>query len=188
MTGQLIEYIKKSFLQTDIDKVEIDRYFQIKTLKKNETLLSLNSICRNYYFVNKGVLRVYFIHEGEEHTSWFAFENYFFTELESYINETFSNYCIKAVEDCEILEISKSNINTVFSKYKWWQEFLLFTQQQTILKLIETIKSFQTLSANDRYQDLFKHPDFLQRTTQKDLAKMLGITKHTLSRLRKNKQ
>ena len=109
-------------------------------------------------FCKQGCFEGLLYTRGEEHTSWFAFENYFFTELESYINDTFSNYCIIAVEECEILEISKSNIDGVFSKYKWWQEFLLFTQQQTILKLIETIKSFQTLSANDRYQDLFKHP------------------------------
>ena len=166
---------------------ELSPHFKRKHIKKGSTLLGFNQICRHYFYVEKGALRVYFIEDGQEFTSWFAFENYFFTELESYLTASFSKYAIVAIEDCHILEISKNNMESMLSKYKWWQDFLLATQEQTILKLTETIKSFQTLSAKDRYKDLFNHPDFLQRITQKDLSTMLGITRHSLSRIRKNK-
>lgn len=166
---------------------DLASYFKRTHIKKGDTLLKLNQICRHYFYVETGALRVYFIEDGQEFTSWFAFENYFFTELESYLTTSPTKYEIVAIEACHVLEISKHNMENLLIKYKWWQDFFVATQQQTILKLIETIKSFQTLSATDRYNDLFKHPEFLQRITQKDLSTMLGVTRYSLSRIRKNK-
>lgn len=92
MTDKLIEQIKEQNPNLDINKTELAACFRSRQLGKNETLLSFHSVCRRYYFVNKGSLRIFFLKNGEEYTSWFAFENYFFTELESYTNQNFSQY------------------------------------------------------------------------------------------------
>jgi CRP-like cAMP-binding protein len=185
MTDKLKKQLQKLNPDLDINGTELETCFHLRQLVKNEVLLSFQSVCRYYYFINKGALRIFFLESGQEYTSWFAFENYFFTELESYTNSSFSNYCIVATEETEILEISKSEMDNLLTKYDWWKNFLLINQQQTIVKLTEAIKSFQTQSAKDRYEDLFNYPDFIQRTKQKDLSTMIGITRHSLSRLRK---
>lgn len=183
MTDKLIEQIKKS--NPNINATELDGCFRLRQLGKDETLLSFHSVCRHYYFVNKGSLRIFFLKDGQEYTSWFAFENYFFTELESYANQTFSNYAIVATEETEILEINKTNMDELLTKYDWWKDYLLFSHQQTIIKLTEHIGSFQSDTAKERYEELFDHPEFIQRTKQKDLSSMIGITRHSLSRIRK---
>lgn len=185
MTDKLIEQIKKQNPNLDLNELGIEDYFCSRQLDKGETLLSFHSVCRYYYFVNKGSLRIFFLDNGQEYTSWFAFENYFFTELESYINQTFSNYSIVAIEETEILEISKTDMDNLLSKFDWWKDFLLFSQQQTIIKLTEHIGSFQSKTAKERYDELFAYPEFIQRTKQKDLSSMIGVTRHSLSRLRK---
>lgn len=185
MTEKLIELLQKANPRFVLDEPELDVYFQLMQLKKGEILLDFHTVCRHYYFVNKGALRIFFLNNGEECTSWFAFENYFFTEQESYTNGSFSNYCIIAMEDAEILQISKTDMERLLAEYDWWKDFLLYNQQQIIIKLVESVKSFQTQTAQDRYEKLFHHPEFIQRTKQKDLATMLGITRHSLSRLRK---
>lgn len=176
MIEKLIEQIKKQNPNLDFSKLGIETYFHSRQLDKNETLLSFHSICRHYYFVNKGSLRIFFFENGQEYTSWFAFENYFFTELESYTNQTFSNYAIVATEETEILEIRKTDMDSLLAKYDWWKDFLLFNQQRTIIKLTEHIGSFQSKTAKDRYEELFAYPEFIQRTKQKDLSSMIGIT------------
>lgn len=124
MTDKLIKQIKQLKPNLNIDDAELNSYFYPTELAKNETLLSFRSVCRHYYFVNKGALRIFFLEEGQEYTSWFAFENYFFTELESYANQTFSNYAIVATEQTEILEISKTDMDKLLVKYDWWKDFL----------------------------------------------------------------
>jgi cAMP-binding proteins - catabolite gene activator and regulatory subunit of cAMP-dependent protein kinases len=185
MTDKLIEQLKKLYPNIEKNQSELETCSHLRQLQKDEILLDFHSVCRHYYFVNKGALRIFFLEDGQEYTSWFAFENYFFTELESYTNSSFSNYCIVATEETEILEIGKTDMDNLLKKYDWWKDFLLFNQQQTIVKLTEAIKSFQTQSAKERYEDLFNYPDFIQRTKQKDLSTMIGITRHSLSRLRK---
>ena len=185
MTDKLIKQIKELIPDIGINTAELEKCFRSRVLRKDDTLLSFHSVCRYYYFVNKGSLRIFFLESGQEYTSWFAFENYFFTELESYTHQTFSNYSIVAIEETEILEISKNDMENLLSKFDWWKNFLLFSQQKTILKLTEAVKSFQAQSARERYEDLFSYPDFIQRTKQKDLSTMLGITRHSLSRIKK---
>lgn len=185
MTDKLIGQIKEVIPNPGINKMELETCFRLRQLGKDDTLLSLHSVCRHYYFVNNGSLRIFFLENGQEYTSWFAFENYFFTELKSYTSQTFSRYSIVAIEETEILEISKTDMDNLLSKFDWWKNFLLFSQQKTILKLTDAIQSFQTQSAKERYEDLFRHPDLIQRTKQKDLSTMLGITRHSLSRIKK---
>lgn len=185
MIDKLTKQIINQKPNLNLGEVELEKYFQPRRLDKNETLLSFHSVCRHYYFVNKGSLRVFFIKDGQEYTNWFAFENYFFTELESYTNQTCSKYCIVANEKSEILEISKSNMDYLLTNFSWWKDFLMFSQQQTIVKLTEQIAVFQSKTAKKRYEELFDHPEFIQRTKQKDISSMIGITRYSLSRIRK---
>lgn len=182
---KLIKQIKSLHPDIELSSIGLASWFQTRQLNKGETLLPFQSVCRHYYFVNKGSLRIFFLEDGQEYTSWFAFEDYFFTELESYLQQTFSNYTIVATEETEILEISKNDMDDLLAKFDWWKEFLLFSQHQTILKLMEVVRSFQAQSAKKRYEDLFNYPYLIQRTKQKDLSSMLGITPHSLSRIRK---
>mgnify|MGYP001766975301 CR=1 FL=1 len=188
MTTKLVAYMKSLGIKPDIDQSELEKYFNVRKLKRNEILLSLNSVCRNYYFVNHGALRIDFIIDGLEYTYWFAFENYLFTEFESYNSRTFTHCEIKAIEDSEILEITRKNMELLLSKHKFWQDFQIKSQQQTIIKLTEIIKSFQTQSASDRYADLFHHLGYTGRPDQKDQSTLIGVTKQSLSRTKRSKK
>ena len=187
MTSKIITKIKSYDLNFNIGKLELDTLFELKKLSKNQILLKTDVICKYYYFVNIGALKVTYLNDGEVITSFFAFENYFFTEFESYATGKATKYEIVAIENCEILQISKPKMDFLFNKYPIWRFFLNKTQEETIIKLIDILHQFQTKSASNRYEELFKNPDFIQRAKQKDLSSMLGITKHSLSRIRKKK-
>lgn len=133
------------------------------------------------------MVKISYIVDDEWITSWVAFENYFFTELESYASDTASHYQMTATESTEILQIHKKNVDFLTEKHSWWQKFMFLNHQQTIINLIKVIESFQSQSAQMRYENLFHFPYFLQKIKQKDLATMLGITPYSLSRLRGKK-
>jgi CRP/FNR family transcriptional regulator, anaerobic regulatory protein len=93
-----------------------------------------------------------------------------------------------ALEDCEMLRISKQNFLKLKETPMGMMIFLntaeasfVEKQQQQIDLLLKT--------AEQRYLDLLeKQPLLIQRTPQKHIASYLGITTQSLSRIRKKIQ
>ena len=82
---KLIAYIQKTIPKLKIEEKLLGEAFQKEVLTKDALLLDFGQVCEHYYFVNKRALRIFFYDDnGEEYTSWIAFENYFFTEQFSY--------------------------------------------------------------------------------------------------------
>ena len=157
-------------------------------IKKGDQILKAGSTCAHYYFVVNGAFRIYFLREDKEISNWFAFEDFFFTELESYTFQKPSTFYIEAIEDSDILSITRTNMEDMLSKHASWQEYLRKNWEYAFIKLTNVIVSFQSKSAKERYNELFDFPEFILRTKQKDLSSMIGITHHSLSRIRKMKK
>ena len=98
-----------------------------------------------------------------------------------------SRYAIIAIEEAEVLKIHKQQMDKLLQNNYQWQQFFIQNEQQTILRLMETIELFQRQSAKERYEALFSFPAFIQKVKQKDLATMLGMTKYSISRLKSYK-
>ncbi|GIZ16245.1 Crp/Fnr family transcriptional regulator [Capnocytophaga catalasegens] len=183
---KFINYIQSVISDTQIENSHLEKFCVAKSLNKSDILLDIGQICNYYYFVNQGVLRFfYFTEDGKECARWVAFGNYFFTETESYLKAVPSQYGIIATEKTEILQIHKNHIDFLIEKYDWFAKFLFYNQQETILNLTKVIESFQNQSIKDRYEELFKYPDFIQKVKSKDLASMLGMSKCSISRIKK---
>jgi CRP/FNR family transcriptional regulator, anaerobic regulatory protein len=183
----LIDHIKKTVAISDSELVDIVKSFQTKTLNKNSYLIKAGQYCDYYYFVEQGTLRIYTNINDKEITSWFAFKDYFFTELESYNNKSHTVYNIQAIEKSIILYIPRKEMDLFLDKYPEWTEFIKKTWELSFIKLQQIVLSFQSQSAEERYGGLFKYPEFIQKTKQRDLASMLGISKFSLSRLRRKR-
>ncbi|TXJ22495.1 MAG: Crp/Fnr family transcriptional regulator [Chitinophagaceae bacterium] len=180
-------YIRCIISIDEEELTEIIAAFYYKTIKKDACLLKAGQFCDAYYFVERGALRISTTIDEKAFTSWFAFENYFFTETESYVNTCRSRFSIQAIEESVICSISRKKMDRFLQKSLAWNEFIRKNQEQAFIKLQDVVLSFQVQTATDRYENLFNHPEFLQKVRQKDLASMLGVTPFSLSRLRSKK-
>lgn len=183
----LVKYIKQTVSMSDDELSHITGLFQPKTLEKNSFLIKVGQYCDSYYFVEEGALRIYTEFNQTEITSWFAFKDYFFTELESYNSRHQTRFNIQAIEKSVIYYIPRKEMDVLLEKHMKWGEFVRKNWEYAFIKLEQIILSFQTKSAEERYGDLYKYPDFIQKTKQRDLASMLGISKFSLSRLRRKR-
>lgn len=171
----LDDHIKRTVSVAEDELRDIVSAFHTMTIEKDGHLIKTGQYCDNYYFIESGSLRIYTVINGMENTSWFAFEGYFFTELESYTYQCQSKFNIQAIENCTILYISRKNMNQLLQKYTAWGELVRKTWELAFIKLAQVVLTFQTLSAKERYEHLFDHPEFVQKTKQNDLASMPGI-------------
>ena len=155
------------------------------TFKKNETIKKANSIERYGYFILSGSAGVFVWKESQCICLDIMFEEEFFGDGMSLNTGIESPIETMAIEDTEMIKISKTNWNklkeTEFGKILFLQAAELDfvnKQKQQIDILLKT--------AEERYRELLvDKPKMILRTPQKHIASFLGVTTQSLSRIRK---
>jgi CRP-like cAMP-binding protein len=178
----LKDHIKRTISVTENELEYMVQLFQPMTLEKETHLIRSGQYCDNYYYVESGSLRVYTMVDNLVVTNWFAFEGNFFTDLESYTYQCQAKFNIQAIENCALLYISRSNMNTLLAQYPAWGELVRKTWEQAFLRLSQIVLSVQTISAKGRYEQLFNHQELIQKTPPKELVSLLSITDSPLTK------
>lgn len=161
--------------------------FKPKKLRKKQYLLQSGDVNRYQAFVVKGLLRSYTVDQKDnEHILQFASEGWWVADLSSYLTAEPSILNIDALEDSELLLLDKnaweSSMKSIPALEHYFriilQNHLVSTQKRLLQSLSET--------AEEKYTRFLKtYPECLQRMPQHMIASYLGITRETLSRVRK---
>jgi len=183
---QLSLFIKSRVAVSDNELQAILSKFKSKSFDKGQFILRRGQIARHYYYLHSGALRFCYGEAEQENTAWLALQNEFFTEISSLSPQVPTRFNIEAIEASEILYIDKDDMEALYKQFPVWQEFGRKLWEAMSVRMIDQIVSFQTLSAEDRYLEFMKTPQFIRRVPVKYLASFLGITASSLSRIRKN--
>ncbi|MFZ1704276.1 MAG: Crp/Fnr family transcriptional regulator [Saprospiraceae bacterium] len=186
-------FILKSILTSNIDQDEnLTRELlskcEPKNYQKGEYLLRPGKKLNHAFYVEKGLLRQYFIDvKGKEHILQFAPEGWFLADRESeYLNKP-SSYFIDVIEDVEVLIINKELIQTLSESNPGFVQYQYHLLHRHIASLQKRITLLQSATATERYIDFIEtYPDLLLRIPQTYIASYLGITPESLSRLRQD--
>jgi CRP-like cAMP-binding protein len=178
--------VKHIFLETD-EKEFFITLLQTKSLKPSEYLLREGDICRYETFVTKGCLKTYYQdHNGLEHIIDFSIEEWWADDLLSFFTQTPSKWNIKAIENTEVLQISKNNLEKLYQKVPKFERFFRILFQNAYIAQREQINLALSAPAEEQYiLFLKKKPYAEKRFSQKDIASYLGITPQFLSVLKK---
>jgi CRP-like cAMP-binding protein len=161
--------------------------FQNKSIKKKEFLLRESEICKFEGFVTKGLFRVYHIdNNGFEQVLYFAIENWWITDMDSFTNEKPSNLYIEALEDSEVLLISKKDKEFAYENLPKIEKLFRVMTQKTHIALQRRMIDDLSKTADQRYTDFIeKYSQLSQRLTNLQIAAYLGISHEFLSKIRK---
>lgn len=165
-------------------------YFSLlkkEIIKKKEHYLQAGEISRAIAYVNSGCLRQYIIGEqAKEIIIQFAVEDWWIGDLESFQLEKPSAYFIQALEDSELVLLSRKNFLRAcdeLPKFKIFHEDKVRRNHFATLKRLSMTK-LQT--PEEKYLLLMKEqPELFQRIPLHYIASYLGIEPESLSRLRK---
>lgn len=161
--------------------------YETKKVPKGEFLLQHGEVCRNTFFVEKGLLRMFSIDKnGKEHIIQFAPENWLIGDRSSLYFSEKSNYYIEAVEDSEVSVLQRDFFNNLLEEFPNSIEKSDLVLQKHVKSLQDRINSLLGETAEERYLKFIKmYPDLLLRVPQWMVASYLGITPESLSRVRK---
>jgi CRP-like cAMP-binding protein len=186
MYEKLGQYFKNRTMIDEPTLENIFSYFTLIKTKRNQLLLREGEVCKHYYFVNKGCLRLFTINkDGVEGTRYFAFEGAFGTALPSLIEQTPAFEFVQTIENSELLKISRENffqlVDTVPQFARIYRQIL----EMGFITAQKRIYGFQGFDALQKVRWVMQYqPDFLVRVSNKMAASYLGITPATLSRLK----
>jgi CRP-like cAMP-binding protein len=158
---------------------------KVKELKKKDFLLKSGQISSTVCFIQKGLLRCFYVKEDHEVSSWFMKEGDVIFSIESFYNQVESYESIQALEDCIVYYITFNELEYIYNTFA---EFNYIGRVLTIkyhTLWARQLYSIRMRSAEERFEWLFEnHADLLLRVPAKHLASYLDITEVTLSKIR----
>ncbi|WKN43510.1 Crp/Fnr family transcriptional regulator [Tunicatimonas pelagia] len=157
-----------------------------KTVKKKSILTNFGQFESKVYFLNKGIIQVEIDSSKEIRILDFFFENSFFSSYSSLLNQTASDVRIRAITECDIEIIEYADLQQSYESSLIANKLGRFETEKLYLKRVLREKMLLTENAKDNYLLLTtKYPEVIKRIPLKDIAKYLGITPESLSRIRK---
>lgn len=189
MHDTLLAYINQraTLPLTSDEEALIVATFKPKKLRKKQYFLEEGNVCKYVGFIVKGAMRQYSVDDkGVEHIVQLYIENYWASDRESAIMLTPSKYYIDAWEDTELLIATVADMLDLIEKVPSFGQMTRLMDQRSFIVSQRRLNSAISNSAEKRYEEFAdNHPQFIQRFPQHLIASFLGITKETLSRIRK---
>lgn len=175
-----------------LEEVEFQHFYQqmtVVTLQKGEQLFREGRRCDYAYFVVEGLLKYYYMVDGEERIGQFFFENAWTGDLFSFISRQPSKMNMSAIEDSTLLAISYDKMQQLYKDLPKIERFGRLLVEHTFVSSQQRSASFLTLSPTERY-DLIEctRPKVIARVPQYMIAAYLGIKPESLSRIRKKRR
>jgi CRP-like cAMP-binding protein len=152
--------------------------------KKKSFLLEEGQVSNRVFFIEKGLLRVYYVKDGVELCSGLLCEGGVVISVASFFNRTRSNEYIQALEDLSAYYISYSELEGL---YRELPEFNIVARKlitEYYVRSEERNYMLRRHSAPEKiawFEENFSH--LLGRVPRKDIASYLGVALETLSRL-----
>lgn len=188
MFDLLYQKINEKISITDEEFSYCKSLFIPKKLRKRQYLLQEGDVCKYQAFVEKGLLRSYSIDEkGAEHILHFASEGWWMADLSSYLTGEPSLFNIEAIEDAELLLITKPSWDELMQKLPKFEHYFRILIQNNLVATQKRLMQSLSESAEARYTKFsLTYPDCVQRIPQQMIASYIGVSRETLSRMRKS--
>lgn len=156
------------------------------TLKRKQMLLKTGEICRYSSFVIQGCLRGYSIDEnGDEHVLNFAPRNWWIADMYSLITQKPGVLNIEALEDTEILTLSKIHQEELYIKVPVFERFFRVIIENSLVTYQQRLLDNLSLTAEERYNNFCKrYPTLISALPSKQIASYIGVTPEFFSKMK----
>lgn len=182
----LLNYIKKHVDLTNGEEAILISKVSSRKYLKGQYILQHGDICKFANFIISGCTKTFYLDdEGQEHIIMFSVEDWWTSDMGSYISQTPADYNVQCLENTEVIQFSYENQEILFQKIPKLERFFrLIIEKAFVASQKRLIRNF-SLSAKERYiyfRD--QYPQIEQRIPQYMLASYLGITKEFLSKIK----
>lgn len=187
MNDKLLQYMCSShdFSPKEIEMVQ--QYFEPVSFLKNTVIEEPGKVPNYLYYIVSGYLRLFYLDQnGNEVTTHINCPPGFFTSYSHFINRTVSDHSVECITACELLRISKEDLDHLVAESQVMKDFSISVFQHSIAYNENRSRELSTLNAEERYVKLLKdYPEIIQYVPIQYIASFLGMKPESLSRIRR---
>lgn len=172
---------------TKEEEALIKTYLKPKKLRKKQYLLQEGDPCKMFAFIEKGALKSYTIDDnGNECIIQFGIEGWTISDMYSFLTGEPATYNIDAIEDAELVLISKAAHEELLLKVPKYETYTRLNITGAYIAMQKRLTSIISTPIEERYTSYTAlYPEIVQRVPQHMIASYMGLTPETLSRIRR---
>jgi CRP-like cAMP-binding protein len=162
---------------------------RITKVKKKQCIVQPDFTCKYRSYVLKGAMRAYLVdNKAQTHTIAFAIEDWWISDLNSYMNQEPATLFVEALEDSILIQIDHNSEQLLLEKIPKFERFFRILAQRSFAFLQKRMLSNLSKTAEERYDEFIqKYPSIVKRVPQYALASYLGFSTVFLSKIRNKK-
>ena len=183
----LLNYIKNYISLTKEEEQFLNSKVTYRKYLKGQYIIQQGDVCKYECFVIKGCTKMFHVNEeGQEHILMFSIEDWWTSDMGSFITQTPADFSVMCLEPTELVMFSHDIIEELYKEIPKLERFFRQIIEKAFVASQKRIVRNFSLSAKERYL-YFKnqYPKIEQRIPQYMVASYLGITKEFLSKIKK---
>ena len=182
----LLDYISKYINLTVEEETILFSKIIHRNYLKAQYITQQGDVCKSVSFILSGCTKMFYIDkEGQEHIIMFSIEDWWTSDLGSFISQTPADYNVQCIENTELIQFTYEKLEELYKDIpKLERLFRKIVERAFVASQKRLIRNF-SVTAKERYL-LFKknYPKIEQRIPQYMVASYLGITKEFLSKIK----
>ena len=181
-----LRYIAQAVSLGEDETEGLRERMSLRRIDAGEAWIREGERCNDIAFVASGVLRVYFLDDGDDVTAYFATEGQTVSDYESFLTGAPAGMTTEAVEDAALVILGRDAVEWAYRTLSHGERLGRVIAERLFLATHARLASFYLDSAEERYTRLMaEHPGLLQRVPQHMIASYVGVRPQSLSRIRR---
>lgn len=188
-TESLKQYFRK---MGDLSPDELEtaaQFYQVQKMDRGSYFLRKGAVCHAEGYVVEGCFKVSVSDaKGSEKVLYFAAQDWWVMELDSFAHQSPSSLDIQALTDSTLLTISYADKELLYRAVPKMERLFRLMYQRAVAAWQKRLIRNHTMQAEERYDHFITtYPEITERVTNKLIASYLGITQEFLSMIRKRR-
>lgn len=182
----LLDYTRKYVELTNREASILMSAIVPRSYLKNQFIVQQGDLCRHIGFIVSGCTRTFHVDSaGNEHTLAFSIEDWWTSDLGSFLTQTPADFNIQCVKETQLIQFSYDALEELYLKIPQLERlFRKITERAFVSSQKRIIRNF-SLDAKERYLIFSRtYPKIEQLVPQYMIASYLGISKEFLSKIK----
>lgn len=182
----LLDYIRNHVKLSPKEEDCLLSFISCRNYLKGQYIIQQGDVCKYECFIISGCTKTFHVDEtGQEHILMFSIENWWASDMGSFITQTPADFNVQCLENTEVILFHVDTIESLYEQLPKLERFFRrIIERAFVASQKRLVRSF-SLPAKERYL-YFKeqYPEIEQRIPQYMVASYLGITKEFLSKIK----
>ncbi|MBD0822920.1 Crp/Fnr family transcriptional regulator [Aestuariibaculum marinum] len=182
----LLNSISKYVSLTDKEIEYLESKVFIRKYLKGQYVVQQGDVCKYECYVLSGCTKTFYVdQEGQEHIIMFSIEDWWTSDMGSFISQTPADFNVQCLENSELIMISHDVVDDLYREIPKLERFFRKIVERAFVASQKRIVRNFSLTAKEQYLYFREqYPLIEQRIPQYMIASYLGITKEFLSKIK----